>query len=43
MKFDSDLLTREERAVLALRELYQSYGYRRYRIGRFEPYITFIT
>ena len=38
MNFDSDLLTREERAVLALRELYQSYGYRRYRIGRFEPY-----
>lgn len=38
MNFDSAPLTREERVILELRELYQNYGYFRYRIGRFEPY-----
>lgn len=33
-----DILTRGERAVLTLRQLYEGYGYRRYRIEKFEPY-----
>ena len=38
MQPPAGVLTREEKAVLALRELYRSYGYRRYRIDKFEPY-----
>ncbi|MBR0376607.1 MAG: ATP phosphoribosyltransferase regulatory subunit, partial [Firmicutes bacterium] len=31
-------LTPEERIPLLLRSIYESYGYRRYSMGRFEPY-----
>ena len=35
---DETLLTREERAMLALRGLYRKYGYRPFRMSRFEEY-----
>lgn len=38
MELPSDILTREERAVLELRRIYEGYGYRRCRIEKFEPY-----
>ena len=38
MDLPTDILTREERAVLELRRIYELYGYRRCRIGKFEPY-----
>lgn len=38
MDWSPDILTREERVVLELRRLYEGYGYRRYRIEKFEPY-----
>ena len=38
MDLPTDILTREERAVLELRRIYEQYGYRRYRIEKFEPY-----
>ena len=38
MDLSPDILTRGERAVLTLRQLYEGYGYRRYRIEKFEPY-----
>jgi ATP phosphoribosyltransferase regulatory subunit len=34
----SDLLPPDEQAHLKLRALYESYGYRKYRMGKFEPY-----
>ena len=33
-----DTLTTQERIVFELRELYQSYGYRPYKVGKFEEY-----
>jgi len=33
MDLSPDILTRGERAVLTLRQLYEGYGYRRYRVG----------
>ena len=30
--------THEEKLVFALRELFENYGYRRYKMGRFEEY-----
>lgn len=38
MKDIDALLTREERAVFALRALYHSFGYTRYRMSKFEEY-----
>ena len=38
MDLSPDILTWGERAVLTLRQLYEGYGYRRYRIEKFEPY-----
>ena len=35
---DETLLKGEERAMLALRSLYRSYGYRPFRMSRFEEY-----
>lgn len=32
------LLRREERVTLALRQLYEAHGYRKFRMNRFEPY-----
>lgn len=34
----TELLKHEERAVLALRELYQSYGYAQFKMSKFEAY-----
>ncbi|MDI9471410.1 MAG: hypothetical protein GX260_00500 [Tissierellia bacterium] len=33
-----EVLSREDRAVIALKALYEQYGYRRFRIEKFEPY-----
>lgn len=38
MQMNTDILTTEERIGLGLRELYQSYGYLRYKAGKFEEY-----
>ena len=38
MDLSPDILTRGERAVLTLRQLYEGYGYRHYRIEKFESY-----
>lgn len=38
MALDERLLTGEEKAILALRALFEGEGYRRYRMSRFEPY-----
>ena len=36
------VLLPDERISLALRGLYQSYGYRQYRVGKFEPYDLYV-
>jgi len=38
MKLKPEILNRGEAVSLALRELYHSYGYRTYRMSKFEPY-----
>ncbi len=38
MSISKKILTSEERAVFALRELYSSYGYLRYKVSKFEEY-----
>ena len=38
MSWDSGVLAPEERASLALRGLFEQYGYRKYRMGQFEEY-----
>lgn len=38
MSISKAILTNEERAVFALRELYNSYGYLRYKVSKFEEY-----
>lgn len=38
MEQNNSILRYEERAVFALRNLYQKYGYRRYKMSRFEEY-----
>ncbi len=38
MALDERLLTKEEKAILSLRALFEGAGYRRYRMSRFEPY-----
>ncbi|MGM9683557.1 MAG: ATP phosphoribosyltransferase regulatory subunit [Eubacteriales bacterium] len=38
MKYYNAALRPEERAVFALRELYRSYGYVHYKVGKFEEY-----
>ena len=38
----SALLKREERAVFELRSLYQKYGYRQYKMGKFEEYDLYV-
>lgn len=34
----AELLKQEEKAIFALRELYQRYGYSRFKMSKFEPY-----
>jgi len=34
----TELLKQEEKAIFALRELYQRYGYSRFKMSKFEPY-----
>ncbi len=36
------MMTRDERAVFALRELYEGYGYSRYKMSRFEEYDLYV-
>lgn len=38
MDFDYQVLDETEKIIFALRSLYQSYGYNRYRMGKFEEY-----
>ncbi len=38
MNFDQSILKNDERAIFALRSLYQGKGYRRFRMSRFEEY-----
>ena len=38
MSISKAILTNEERAVFSLRELYNSYGYLRYKVSKFEEY-----
>ena len=38
MDFEMKGLKRAEAATLKLRSLYETYGYRKYRMGRFEEY-----
>lgn len=38
IKSATDVLRREERVTLDLRRLYELYGYKKYRMGRFEEY-----
>lgn len=38
MRIDANVMKPEERATFALRELYQQYGYRQFKMGKFEPY-----
>ena len=38
MDFDIAVLKPDERAALKLRGIYESYGYKKYRMGRFEEY-----
>ena len=38
MKFDTGILTNEERVILALRTLFHRYGYTRYKMSKFEEY-----
>ena len=38
MSISGKILTSEERAVFALRELYSSFGYLRYKVSKFEEY-----
>ena len=38
MNLEIQSLRRAEAATLRLRGLYESYGYRKYRMGRFEEY-----
>ena len=38
MKFDQDILKFEEKAVFALRRLYSDYGYKQFKMSKFEEY-----
>ena len=38
MNFDESILKYEEKAVFALRELYRNYGYRQFKMSKFEEY-----
>lgn len=42
MKIDNTIFTNEERAIFALRSLYDQYGYSRYKMGRFEEYDLYV-
>ncbi len=42
MVIDKSILTYEEQAVFALRSLYGSYGYERYKMSRFEEYDLYV-
>ncbi len=38
MKFDPSVIKKDEQAIFALRSLYEKYGYRQYRMKKFEEY-----
>ena len=42
MNLEIQSLRRAEAATLRLRGLYESYGYRKYRMGRFEEYSLYV-
>ncbi len=42
MKIDTQLLKNEERAVFALRSLYEKYGYAQYKMSKFEEYDLYV-
>ncbi|MEE0741930.1 MAG: ATP phosphoribosyltransferase regulatory subunit [Emergencia sp.] len=42
MRIDKNAMKKEERATLALRGLYQQYGYKPFKMGKFEPYDLYV-
>ena len=38
MTFNKDVIKSDEKAIFALRSLYQKYGYRQYKMSKFEEY-----
>lgn len=42
MDFNKNTLTRTERAVYSLRELYEAYGYKPYKMSKFEEYDLYV-
>ena len=42
MEMNSVSLKREERTLLQLRSLYESYGYRQYKMNKFEEYDLYV-
>ncbi len=43
MTFSSGALTREERVIFTLRSLYAQYGYRPYKMSKFEEYDLYVS
>ena len=42
MNFQNDILKNEERAIFALRSLYERYGYSQYKMSKFEEYDLYV-
>ena len=42
MKISRSLLKSDERATFELRNLYQKYGYRQFKMGKFEEYDLYV-
>ena len=42
MKISRSLLKSDERATFELRNLYQNYGYRQFKMGKFEEYDLYV-
>lgn len=42
MKIENNLLTNDEKAVFALRSLYEKYGYSQYKMSKFEEYDLYV-
>ena len=38
MTFNNDVIKNDEKAIFALRSLYQKYGYKQYKMSKFEEY-----
>ena len=42
MKINQNIMKSEERATFQLRSLYQQYGYRQFKMGKFEEYELYV-